>query len=251
MKLPTAATVLTASLLLTGCTGTTPSGDTGAPVGSATTPMSPAHAAQPDDVAFVRAMIPLHEQALVMAEMALDPRHRASAQIRGLAAEVEATHDPQATTMNTWRAAWDDTDVETVEPTAPTAVPDEATSATPQDTAPAEPGGAGAAPGRRPTTVIEHTTTLEPAPGDPSGSAFMNPQIMEQLGAASGEEFGRLWLELMIAHHERSVATAKQALSSTSKPEVEEMAEQIAQGQSARITRMRELLAAGPASTPT
>lgn len=58
------------------------------------------------DVTFSQSMIPHHEQAVEMAEMALDPEVQASAEVTTLARRVQAAQDPEIAQMKQWLSAW-------------------------------------------------------------------------------------------------------------------------------------------------
>ena len=68
--------------------------------GSATT-------ASAADVAFAQAMIPHHQQAVAMADMALDPGSQASAEVQDLATQIKAAQDPEIEQMAMWLDGWD------------------------------------------------------------------------------------------------------------------------------------------------
>lgn len=82
--------------------------------------------------------------------------------------------------------------------------------------------------------------------GDHSGHSSMagmaSPDQLAALEAATGEEFDRLFLELMIAHHEGALQMAEPLRSSTV-AEVAELAEAVVAGQTAEIAEMKALLA--------
>jgi uncharacterized protein (DUF305 family) len=58
------------------------------------------------DVAFAQGMIPHHEQAIEMADIALDPTVGASVKITALAKAIKAAQDPEIKTMKAWLTAW-------------------------------------------------------------------------------------------------------------------------------------------------
>ncbi|GAB3972241.1 DUF305 domain-containing protein [Streptomyces sparsus] len=64
---------------------------------------------------------------------------------------------------------------------------------------------------------------------------------LAELGKARGEEFDRLFLRLMVTHHEGAVTMAKDVLTGGNDVTVEEMATEIAAQQSAEVARMRAL----------
>jgi uncharacterized protein (DUF305 family) len=76
--------------------------------------------------------------------------------------------------------------------------------------------------------------TMEGMMSDDDMAALMDP---------TGADFDRMWLEMMIAHHEGAIAMADQVLAETSDPEVTALAEAVITGQTAEIDVMQQLLA--------
>jgi uncharacterized protein (DUF305 family) len=68
------------------------------------------------------------------------------------------------------------------------------------------------------------------------------PQQMAQLKAATGEDFDRLFLTLMITHHEGALTMAKEEIVKGTDVLTQEMAQEVIITQSAEISRMRALL---------
>ncbi|NDD97091.1 MAG: DUF305 domain-containing protein [Actinobacteria bacterium] len=58
------------------------------------------------DVMFAQMMIPHHEQAIEMSDIALDPTVGASQQILDLATQIKAAQDPEITQMKNLLTAW-------------------------------------------------------------------------------------------------------------------------------------------------
>jgi uncharacterized protein (DUF305 family) len=59
------------------------------------------------DVMFAQMMIPHHEQALELADMALDPTLMASEQVKALATQIQNAQDPEIDLMTQWLSEWD------------------------------------------------------------------------------------------------------------------------------------------------
>ncbi len=59
------------------------------------------------DVIFAQGMIPHHEQAIEMADIALDPTVGASDDVRVLATRIKDAQDPEIELMTGWLTAWD------------------------------------------------------------------------------------------------------------------------------------------------
>ena len=58
------------------------------------------------DVEFAQGMIPHHEQAIEMADIALDPTVGASEPVKALATRIKAAQDPEIQLMTGWLTAW-------------------------------------------------------------------------------------------------------------------------------------------------
>ena len=73
-----------------------------------------------------------------------------------------------------------------------------------------------------------------------------SPEQLDQLRSAEGPAADRLFLELMIDHHEGAVEMADAVLALNDDPDVTSLAESIVQSQTAELKLLRELLAAVP-----
>ncbi len=94
------------SAVTTAATVTTSVGTNPEPAGS---PAS-SGAVQPNndaDVQFAQAMIPHHQQAVTMAQTALDPAKGASADVQALATRIKGAQDPEIELMTGWLSMWD------------------------------------------------------------------------------------------------------------------------------------------------
>ena len=218
-RLTIGATALVAALALAACSNTEHpsahgSGDAGhgapaassapatsAPSGTSGTSAGPADAARAGDVAFAQGMIPHHEQAVEMADMALE-KSSASATVRRLATQIKAAQDPEIATMRALLTAWG-------APAAPTAGGDHGTG---------------------------HGT------GHGGHGGMMSAQDMTALAKADGAAFDRMWLTMMIEHHEGAVTMSEQVLTTTRDPQVSTLARDIISAQQAEIATMRALL---------
>lgn len=85
-RLPVLAPILFALALMAGCGGGNEA----------------AHNAQ--DVTFVKDMIPHHEQAVVMSDLAIS--QAGSPAVKDLATRIKAAQAPEIAIMNTWLASW-------------------------------------------------------------------------------------------------------------------------------------------------
>jgi len=176
-------------------------GGTSAPTAAPTTTEPPVSAradagAQHNDtdIRFAQTMIPHHQQALAMAEMAL--QRAESADVKALAEQIRAAQDPEIATLTGFLQNWGIPPVE---------------------------GG------------VDHS--------DHSGSGGMMSQTdMDSLRAADGAAFDRMFLEMMIVHHEGAVAESEREVADGANAQARELAAQVISGQTAEIERMRQLL---------
>lgn len=75
---------------------------------------------------------------------------------------------------------------------------------------------------------------------------MMSQSDMTRLAGATGTAFDRMWLEMMVLHHEGAVKMAKQELADGKDAGAKRLAHAIIDGQTAEITTMNALIAALP-----
>lgn len=200
------AAALTAGMA--ACSSDTPMPDGNAASGS---PAATAVAAgSATDVAFAQSMIPHHEQAVEMADLALAPAADASPQVKKLAEQIKAAQGPEIQKMSGWLDGWG----------APSAMPGQTDSG----------GMAG----------MDHSGHDM---GGMTMSGMMTPEDMLSLSQSSGDEFDTMWIQMMIAHHEGAVVMAEQVKANSENPEVTTLADQIISAQRQEIQTMKDLLA--------
>ena len=202
-----ATTGLVLILALAGCAATT---DTAAPSASAPTSASMMDgstsptAGSDTDIAFAQLMIPHHQQAVEMADLA--STNAASEEVKALAAQIKAAQDPEISMMSQWLTGWG----------APLEM--EGTTDGGMDHGDMDMGGMNVA-------------------------GMMSAEDMDNLGAATGADFDTMWLQMMIAHHQGAIAMAQQVADTTTIPEVQDLADAVIAGQTTEITTMQQLLA--------
>lgn len=183
-----AACALAAVTLVTACSSGGHSNHSAATTAAAAAPSSSRDA----DIAFAQMMIPHHQQAVQLADMALSAG--AGPEVTRLAQQIKGAQDPEIQQMRGWLTAW----------------------GAPQE--------------------MDHGGGHMHMPG-----MVMDDQLNE-LRAARGDSFDRLWKELMIAHHEGAIDMANGVLATTSDPDVTKLAKAIVAGQTAEIAEMTALL---------
>lgn len=70
----------------------------------------------------------------------------------------------------------------------------------------------------------------------------MSMQDMDKLGGASGAEFDRMWVQMMIEHHQGALAMARKELSSGKDVRSKDLARSIQSSQAREIADMKGLL---------
>jgi uncharacterized protein (DUF305 family) len=190
-----AAGALALTLLLAACGSAAHTSD-GA---SGSTASSAAETGPAADIAFAQLMIPHHQQAIEMADLALE--RPTSPEVNVLAQQIKGAQDPEIALMRGWLEAWG---------------------------APLE---------------MEGDDHSGHDMGGLTMSGMMSEEDMAALAAAEGAEFDRMWVTMMIAHHEGAVAMAQDVLATTADPQVTTLAQAVIAGQTAEIATMRGLLA--------
>jgi uncharacterized protein (DUF305 family) len=208
----TALAVLTLGAVLAGCSGTTTGDDMSSPITTASGAGQSDH--NQADVTFAQQMIPHHRQALDMAELVSG--RSSNAKVTDLATRVQKAQDPEIQRMTGWLKTW---------------------------------GAAPAAPGMdMPGTTSGHSmpgmsgSSMPGTPGDAPMPGMMSDADMAKLQAAKGAEFDRMWLRMMVQHHQGAIDMAKTELAQGADADAKALAQKIIDGQQAEITEMQALL---------
>ena len=132
----------------------------------------------------------------------LVPSRSTNPKVIDLASRIEKAQDPEIQQMQGWLTAWG----------APS------TSSMPGMTHGSMPGMSGSMPG------------------------MMSDADMQKLEQAKGAEFDKMWLDMMIKHHQGAVEMAKTELTKGSNADAKALAQKIIDAQQAEITEMQGLL---------
>ena len=157
-----------------------------------------------NDVTFAQGMIPHHQQAVEMSTIALDPERNASAEVKDLATRIQGAQDPEIQLMTGWLTEWGQ----------------------PVDAMTGMEGMEGMATGDMPGT-----------------EGMMSLDEMTGLEAANGPAFDKLWLDMMVRHHQGAVTMSKTAQTDGKAAVVKELAGKIISAQEAEIAEMSKVLA--------
>ena len=167
-------------------------------------PAAPAGPHNQADITFAQQMTAHHRSAIAMADLA--PTRAASSQVKALAAAIKAAQAPEITKMTGWLAAW-------APETDPNGMPN---------------------------------TTASSAMGGMNGSAampgMMTDEQMSRLTAASGAAFDKMFLQMMVTHHQGALTMATTEKAQGSSPAALQLAGEIITSQTAQISQMQTLL---------
>jgi uncharacterized protein (DUF305 family) len=159
------------------------------------------------DVDYVTMMIPHHQQAIVMTDLAAT---RASdEQVRAIAGRIAATQGAEVKLMSDWLTRY----------------------------------GKPVPSGEHSEHMMPGMTMPDMTMPDVTMPGMATPQQLDALRAATGGEFDKRFLDLMIAHHQGALTMAEQQLTGGVETKAQELAQEVITGQSAEIERMRTLRA--------
>ena len=199
-----------ATVLLTGCASSSMS-SAEMPAGHSSSSGAVVATGSDADVTFAQLMISHHEQAVQMADMAL--QQSTSAEVTDLATQIKAAQDPEIGQMRGWLQQW--------------GAPEQMDGMDGMDHG-----------------AMGHGDT-DSGSGDSGGQSaggMMSDADMGALGGASGADFDRMWLTMMIAHHEGAIKMAEQVKAESTNPDVIALADAIVAGQKKEIETMQQLL---------
>ena len=200
----TLAAGITVAAALAGCASDRTATTSTPPTSSADATAAGSTTGSEADIAFAQLMIPHHQQAIEMADLAA--ANATSPEVKALATQIKAAQDPEIQTMTQWLTTWG----------APTMM------ATPSN------GG------------TDHGGMDM---GGMTEAGMMSAEDMAALAKATGADFDTMWVQMMIAHHQGAITMAQQVAETTTNPDVKAMADAIIAGQTTEITTMQKLLA--------
>ena len=218
IRIATTIATAVAAALMAGCGGNTTSTTNPPPtVAAPTSVVSQPQAHNQADVTFAQQMIPHHAQAVAMSQHAA--QQAASAQVKDLAKRIEAAQQPEIDRMTAWLRSWN------------AQVPSTTDSGMPG----MDHGGMSSGmPG------MDHGG-MSPGTG-PGMPGMMSDEQMQQLGQARGAVFDRMFLQMMVDHHEGAISMAQSELRNGHNADAKALAQDIITAQQREITEMRDLL---------
>ncbi|MBO3143791.1 DUF305 domain-containing protein [Dermatophilus congolensis] len=184
-----------------------------------------------EDLGYVAATIPLNDEIVEAARLALDPRHRASAKVQAAATQIRRTAEVRAAMLTSWRDEWTQNAEQTAAPT--------------KATDPAQSPGKPSAGRHGATSASSSQLSSDEDMGDEEKDGA-DPDDLEGLAAASGTQFDALWLQHMIDLDTTHIDLAENAAETTENPELREFALQAAKQHTQEVRQLRALLTGGP-----
>ncbi|HEY9833157.1 MAG TPA: DUF305 domain-containing protein [Stenomitos sp.] len=175
---------------------------------------------QPDQH-FIVMMIPHHEGAVAMADLALSRAKHP--EIKKLAAAIKTTQTQEIQEMRTWYRQWYGTDVPTWQPGM----------------------GMGMGRNRNNRFVQPQANNTRPVRGLGMGMGRMGCRGMGGMGTdlsalENATDFDREFIEQMIPHHQMAVMMATRLLSPSQRPELRNLAQSMITSQTAEIEQMEQ-----------
>jgi uncharacterized protein (DUF305 family) len=184
--------------LLAGC-GNAGTGPASAPPAASSTTGAGQQQHNQADIAFLQGMIPHHDQAIAMAQLA--STRAASPKVKDLAGRIQTEQGPEIAQMSALLRSW----------------------------------GA-------PVPATTHGMTgMQPEHAGMPG--MMSSSQMQQLTATTGAGFDRMFLQMMIAHHQGAVTMSQTELTQGSNPTARHLAQQIITAQQAEIEQCKPCFA--------
>ena len=155
----------------------------------------------PIDRAFIDMMVPHHESAIAMAEIAQERAEHP--ELRQLADDIVATQSAEISQLKNWREEW---------------------------------FGSADTPSMEEMPMLPGMSM--PAGHSMSGGAM---DMTEELdGLSDADPFDRFFIDAMIRHHEQAVEAANIVLAETERDEVRGLAEDIIEAQTREIEQLRD-----------
>ena len=167
------------------------------------------------DVMFAQQMTVHHQGAIAMADLA--PGRAVNADVLALAVRIKAAQAPEIAEMTAWLSSWN------VGMTASSGMGTSGMGTSGRGTSGMGMGGASSA-------------------GAAAMPGMMSDAQMSELTAASGAAFDKLFLQLMIVHHQGAIEMSATEKGTGSNPEALALAESISTSQTQEITEMNQLL---------
>ena len=158
------------------------------------------------DAMFAQMMIPHHEQAIVLAEMAENPTSGASPEVTSLAAQIKSAQGPEIKLMNSFLTQWNEPVV----------------------------GHESMDHGSMDHGSMDHGSKMK---------GMLSVEELAKLSTLSGKVFDKEWMLAMIAHHEGAIEMARTVEQSGKNLEVQALAKTIISDQQVEIDQMKSMLA--------
>jgi len=189
-------------------TGTALGTDKSSPVQISPLPGSTSARFNDADVFFTQNIVANHEQAITIADFALEPGSGASSQVRDLAERIKAGQDVEVSLLSGWLDDWH-------HPAG-------------EDHNTTHPGD------------LTHDGEISPVYG---GAGMLSTEELDQLIQLNGKDFDQAWLRAMISHHQGAISLAGTVADDGDNVEVRALAAQEIATHGSEVEEMNRLLA--------
>jgi uncharacterized protein (DUF305 family) len=156
------------------------------------------------DIEFASTMVPHHQQAIMMSQIAVD---QGGPEVAALAERIRAAQGTEIDTMTQWLDEW----------------------------------GGDTPMGMGEMDMQTHDMS-DMDMGGMRMEGMMSAEDMQALMDSQGEEFDTMWLEMMIEHHEGAITMTQRQQADGANSEAVDLAGTMEQDQAAEIAEMEDLL---------
>lgn len=176
--------------------------------------------AAPFDQQFIDSMVPHHQSALMMAQMAVSKAQLP--EVKRLARGIIRDQKKEIAQMKAWRKAWYGNASASMAPGM-------------------NDGGMGhSMSGSMHGSMGANDKMM--MPGNMMGLPMKGEMDMGKLRRARGRDFDRMFLQMMIPHHSGAIMMADEALKVTARPQLRNLSHAIMSSQAREIGRMQGIL---------
>lgn len=231
-------TTSTAGLTTTSAAASTTMPTTATSGSAATAGSSSAGDHNDADVLFAQQMIVHHQGAIAMAEVAAT--RAGNQQVKDLAATIKAAQAPEIEKMTGWLQDWaPETDLNGMPMTTQMSSSMLSSSAMMSSSM----GIGGMDHGDVSGTVHRGSTSGSAGESDNFMPGMMTDPELANLTDATGAAFDKLFLQMMIAHHQDAIEMADTELAQGRSPDAKTLAQTVTTSQTQEIATMQQLLA--------
>ena len=191
--------------------------------------MSKASQAAPFDQQFIDSMVPHHQSALMMAQMAVTKAPHA--QVKTLARNIVRDQQKEIAQLKAWRKAWFGS------ATVPMDMMKGSMKMGAMSMGSMDHGSMSGMSGMK----MSMSNGVMMMPGEMMGLPMKMKMDMGKLMRLKGGAFEKMFLDMMVPHHASAISMAQEALDTSGRPPIRNMAHNIIDSQAKEIGEMRAI----------